>query len=282
MSSSSLTPRKPPLAAVCPLEPLCISLSRRPNEEDCVKSKEETKAPKPPTPSRAIAEQLAALVREQVFFYNTANCPIEFPETPLLEPDSSSARPVPSLRAILDDLRQRQEAGRRTLNSIERLALDPVTGWQKTLNETQLQDIQETGQFCVPASSSDDAKDQHHDKDDTVSRDHVWKVAAWFQKGRLPRIQTLQKDLAKALYHVVIGMPRRIYGSAWSLVKSVQEVYAGIYGLVSLVIGCIKFFFELRFACNQLGDPHLGFLQLRFRNRKLTLLFFCNVSLLLA
>lgn len=115
-----------------------------------------------------------------------------------------------------------QNRGRENLAD---LAWDNVEDRRKRLNEDQRKQLRKTGQFSVESTMF---PEQHY----------VWETHGILQTGTHNIAKRFKKLIAYSLYHLIIGIPDRIYRHEYiSFKRSVINFFKGLYRNLNSVVG---------------------------------------------
>lgn len=110
------------------------------------------------------------------------------------------------------------------VEDLKALAWDSAKGQPRRLDDSQLGQLAESGEFDVPSKYP--------------PHSHKWKVARWLQKGRSPTHKSYERGLGKAMFHVLIGVPDRLLRNAGlSVRRGLSSLKTGGRRLVSLSVG---------------------------------------------
>jgi len=104
------------------------------------------------------------------------------------------------------------------------------TGKTKYLNDTQLHELRETGNFSVPSQSF-------------PGQEHKWSVSGLLQKGTDNIEESFYDDIASGTHQIIISIPNRIYKGEYITIKnSIKNLLYTFYDLPMLLFGlsCYK------------------------------------------
>jgi len=207
--------------------PVVVRLNRHRLEEDTSSSRK-----------RRILEDLADAVRDELTYWPGIDYHRPLPASKFLPGDDEyeyegggnkfglrkKKAQVPSLVQLIPQAPDTDEVKELSFE------IDERTGkkYPRQLNRQQLRQIGRDGTFSVPSLL--------HPR-----HTHVWKVARWLQKGRRNIQTSFRKGVGRALYHVVIGVPDRLFKSTRiSIRKGVSKVASGCCGAVDCVAGYVE------------------------------------------
>ncbi len=111
-----------------------------------------------------------------------------------------------------------------SIDELEQISIDPVTGNRKSLNKFQLESIKKTASFDVASENFPDKK-------------HTWKLARWLQKGSEKANESFLYDMSQAVGLLIITARNRFISKRFSLLSGIKSWVRSAFNLLDILIG---------------------------------------------